>query len=353
MKTTNLKTPPFLRPGATIGITAPSFGCTIEPYISRFKEACRHFEQLGYKLKIGDTVYKSDGIGISTDPRVAARELCDFYCDPAVDAIISAGGGELMCETLSYVDFDRLRSAPAKWFMGYSDNTNFIFPLVTGCGVKAIYGSNISGFGKPWEEPEEDTLALLEGRKNEFWGYDMFQRPEDGTEAKEIDPLSPYVLKEKKVLKITVPKALVGPLSMSGVLIGGCLDVLTNLCGTRFDFVNQFNKENDRVIWILEACDLSPMGIRRAMWNLKEAGWFEKATGFVIGRPLAAWGQKTMGVDQYNAVTDIVGELNVPIIFDVDVGHIAPDIPLVMGAQACVKVEEGNISVGLISNLRY
>ena len=316
MKTTNLKTPPFLRPGATIGITAPSFGCTIEPYISRFKEACRHFEQLGYKLKIGDTVYKSDGIGISTDPRVAARELCDFYCDPAVDAIISAGGGELMCETLSYVDFDRLRSAPAKWFMGYSDNTNFIFPLVTGCGVKAIYGSNISGFGKPWEEPEEDTLALLEDLH-----YYTFDR-------KKID----FVIQYKNNI---IP-----------------IEVKANV-STNNNSLTKFNKENDRVIWILEACDLSPMGIRRAMWNLKEAGWFEKATGFVIGRPLAAWGQKTMGVDQYNAVTDIVGELNVPIIFDADVGHIAPDIPLVMGAQACVKVEEWNISVGLISNLRY
>ncbi|MCR5187976.1 MAG: hypothetical protein K6C97_03500, partial [Treponema sp.] len=67
-----IQTPPFLKKGNTIGITAPSFGCTIEPYITRFKDAVRQFEALGYKFKIGQTVYKNDGLGISTDPKVAA-----------------------------------------------------------------------------------------------------------------------------------------------------------------------------------------------------------------------------------------------------------------------------------------
>lgn len=323
-----IKTPPFLKVGDTIGITAPSFGCTIEPYISRFYEAKRQFEELGYNLKIGETVFKNDGIGISTNPKVAAKELTDFYCDSSINIIISAGGGELMCETLSHIDFEKIKNAPPKWFMGHSDNTNFIFPLVTCCNIKAIYGNNITGFGKPWENSENDAIAILKGEKNFVYGFDKFQNPEDDeTELKKVLKIFPQNAQNK----------------FNGILIGGCLDVLSEIAGTRFDFVKKFNDENQNVIWALEACDLNPIDIRRAIWHLKECDWFKNASGFLIGRPLAAWKKEILGVNQYNAITDILGNLNVPIIMDADFGHISPDFPLVMGAETSVEVENGNI----------
>lgn len=323
-----IKTPPFLKVGNTIGITAPSFGCAEEPYLSYFKNAEERFKKLGYKLKIGETVFKNDGIGISTNPKDAAKELTDFYCDSSIDVIISASGGELMCETLSYVDFERIKNAPSKWFMGHSDNTNFIFPLVTGCGVKSIYGTNFSGFGRNWEQSQKDALEILEGKKNSVWGYPDFYLSDEQ--------------KEKKELKIYPQDAC--DINFSGILLGGCLDVLNNLCGTRFDFMEKFNSENQKIIWALEACDLSPMDIRRSVWHLKESGWFEKASGFIIGRPLTAWKRDFMGVNQYNAIIDVLKDLNVPIIMDADIGHINPDMPLVMGAETKVKIENGNIN---------
>ena len=67
------------------------------------------------------------------------------------DAIISCGGGELMCEILRYVDFERIAQAKPKWFMGYSDNTNLTFLLTTLCDTAAIYGPCAASFGmKPW-----------------------------------------------------------------------------------------------------------------------------------------------------------------------------------------------------------
>lgn len=324
-----IKTPPFFKVGDTIGITAPSFGCTIEPYISRFYEAKRHFEELGYNLKIGETVFKNDGIGISTNPKVAAKELTDFYCDSSINIIISAGGGELMCETLSHIDFEKIKNAPPKWFMGHSDNTNFIFPLVTSCNVKAIYGNNITGFGKPWENPENDAVTILKGEKKFVCGYDKFQNPDDDeTELKKVLETFPQNTQNIK---------------FNGILIGGCLDVLSEIAGTRFDFVKKFNDENQNVIWALEACDLNPLDIRRAIWHLKECDWFKNASGFLIGRPLAAWKKEILGVNQYNAITDILGNLNVPIIMDADFGHTSPDFPLVMGAETSVEIENGNI----------
>lgn len=331
-----------LKKGMTIGVAAPSFGCTIEPYVSRFNEALKKFAEYGYKVKVGDCCYKSDGIGISTNPKDAAAELTEFYCDPKIDAVFSCGGGELMCETISYVDFDRIKAAPAKWFMGYSDNTNFIYPLVTKCGVAAIYGNNFPGFGKPWEEPELDTWKLLEGKDFILHGYEKFQSPE----TEEADPLAKYILNEKKILKVWKDGGFTKErIEFSGTLIGGCLDVLAGLAGTHFDGIKDFNRKNPQSIWILESCDLSPMDIRRAIWRLDECGFFENAAGFLVGRPLAAWKQEMMGVNQYNAVSDLLEKYHVPIVFDADVGHIDPAMPLIMGAEGKVFVCGNDLTV--------
>lgn len=336
-----IKFPEFIAPGATIGITAPSFGATTEPYITRFNYAVSAFKKAGYKLKIGETCHKSDGLGISTSPEAAAHELMDFYLDDSLDAIISCGGGEMMCETISCIDFEHLSKAKAKWFMGYSDNTNFIFPMAVMCHTAGIYGPTITGFGKPWERPENDALGLLEGKINCVRGYEYFQSPEADEKISAQNPLAPYEFDEKQVLKTFVPKGgkLVltdSTVSFSGILLGGCLDVLANLVGTRFDSVNDFNRNSDKIVWVLEECDGNPMEIRRQIWHLQEAGWFDKACGFVIGRPLAAFRQSVMGVDCYNAVTDIIAKLNVPVIMDADVGHISPAMPLVIGAETKV-----------------
>ena len=87
------------------------------------------------------------------------------------------------------------------------------------------------------------------------------------------------------------------------------------------------------------------MSIRRALWNLDRAGWFKYAKGFIIGRPLAAYKQELMGLDQYNAVTGILGKYNVPIIMDADVGHLPPAMPIISGAMVDVTVEGGNLSL--------
>ena len=76
---------------------------------------------------------------------------------------------------------------------------------------------------------------------------------------------------------------------MRGRLLGGCVDCLVNLLGTKCDYVNQFNEryKEDGIIWFLECCDLNVMGIRRAMWQMKNAGWLDRTKGFLIGRPPA------------------------------------------------------------------
>lgn len=339
----NIRIPPSIEKGCTIAVTAPSFGCTTEPYTSRFFVARKKFESLGYKISAGETVFRSDGKGISTDPQRAAKELEDFYCSSENSAVISAGGGELMCETAGFIDFERIAEAKPKWFMGYSDNTNFLFPLVTKCRTAAIYGPTITGFGKKWEKPELYSVGLLEGKIKESSGFEKFQLPQNDSSSTDNLENSTYRLTEEKVLKIFPEKS--GPVRMEGILLGGCLDVLSNLCGTTLDDVEKFNRDAEKVIWILESCDGNPAEIRRQVWHLKNAGWFSKASGFLIGRPLASLGKEIFGINQYNAAADILSELNCPIVMDADVGHVDPAVPFAMGIFAEISADSHNFTV--------
>ena len=127
---------------------------------------------------------------------------------------------------------------------------------------------------------------------------------------------------------------------MEGRLLGGCLDCLINLAGTRYDKVKRFNREyeKDGILWFLEACDLSPIGIRRAMWQLDHAGWFENAAGFIIGRP-GCGTEPSMGMDAHQAVLEVLKPYHVPVILDCDIGHLPPQIPMITGALAKVETE--------------
>ena len=104
------------------------------------------------------------------------------------------------------------------------------------------------------------------------------------------------------------------------------------------------NIKEDGFVWFLEACDLNVFAIRRAIWQMEHAGWFQYVKGFLIGRPLQ-FGQKFGELDQYRAVTDLLGKYNVPIVMDLDIGHLHPAMPLIVGSYAKVAVEGNEIEI--------
>ena len=48
-----------------------------------------------------------------------------------------------------------------------------------------------------------------------------------------------------------------------------------------------------------------------------------------------------MGLDHYRAVIDVLGEFGVPIVMDADIGHLPPQMPLLMGSHASVTADAG------------
>ncbi len=340
-----MRYPKFLEPHDTIGFVAPSFGCNMEPYKSAFDNALKKFSEKGFSTVCGPNVYASHGVGISATPKECGEEFAYAYVtQKESDVLISCGGGELMCEILGSVDFEKVREATPKWFMGYSDNTNLTFLLPTLCDTAAIYGPCAPAFGmEPWHEAIEDAFSLLQGKKLSMKGYPLYE-----TESlkDETHPLEPYNVTEKRHISAFNGNVKIEETSFSGRLIGGCLDCLANLVGTKYDRVREFNERyrEDGVIWFLEACDLNVFSIRRAIWNLKNAGWFEQAKGFLIGRPLA--GQEEMfGLDNHKAVMAMLQDLQVPVLMDLDIGHLPPMMPLISGAMANVRLQGQEMEV--------
>ena len=347
-----MRYPEFLKKSDTIGFVAPSFGCNTEPYKSAFENALRKFRALGHGTLLGPNVYEGSGIGISASPESCGKELTEGFLSEESQALISCGGGELMCEILDHVDFERIRNARPKWYMGYSDNTNFTFLLNTLCDMASIYGPCAPSFGmEPWHEAVEDAWALLHGEKTVFTGYPLFEME---SLKDEEHPLEPYHVTETRRIRVYAPDGegsgqllpTDDPVEISGRLTGGCMDILVNLLGTKYDRVRSFSERyrDDGIIWFLEACDLNVFGIRRAVWQMQHAGWFEHVKGFLIGRPLC-FGQEMMNLDQYRAVTDLLAGYGVPVIMDLDIGHMPPMIPVVSGAMASVKAAGGDFRI--------
>lgn len=336
-----MRYPDFLKEYGTIGFVAPSFGCNTEPYRTAFLHALQKFREEGYQTDLGPNCFEGSGIGISNTPQLCGKELNDSYCSEDSDVLISCGGGELMCEDLDYVDFERIKRAKPKWFMGYSDNTNLTFLLPTICDVASVYGPCAAVFGmEPRHPAVADAFDLLRGKKLTMTGYDLWERESLKSEE---NPLAAYHVTEPRILRC-FPDAR--EIHMEGRLLGGCMDCLVNLLGTVYDHVDSFNEryKEDGVIWFLESCDLNVMAIRRAVWQMVHAGWFQYTRGFLIGRPYC-FGQELMGLDQYHAVCDLLQPFGVPVVMDVDLGHLPPMMPLVSGSYGTVDVNGNDIEV--------
>ncbi len=330
-----MRYPKFLQEKGTIGFVAPSFGCATEPYRNTFENAQRKFRKMGYSCDLGPNCYESAGIGISNTPEKCGEEINWVFAAATNDAVISCGGGELMCEILDYVDFEQIRQNSPKWYMGFSDNTNLTFLLPTLCDTAAIYGPCAGTFGQnQWHKSVQDAYDMITGQKLTVKSYKKWER--EGFKS----PTNPYVsyhTTERTQIRVygAPEETEEGAFTIRGRLLGGCMDCLVNLLGTKYDNVKAFNEKyaQDGILWFIEACDLNVFGIRRAVWQMQHAGWFEHVKGFLIGRPLCC-GQEIMGLDQYRAVYDLLAQYQVPVIMDVDLGHLPPSMPLICGAMA-------------------
>lgn len=323
-----------------INLIAPSFGCTTEPYVSRLDMAIKHFKDYDIDVIEGPNIRSSIGYR-SNSNELCAKEFMDAYKEN--NFILSVGGGNLLYEILDDIDFNSLKDLEPTYFMGYSDNTNISFLLTTLIDVASIYGYNAPEFGSlELNNSMLNQLFLMKGEMLKFRGYDKFELE---SLKSDTNPYCGYNLDTNKELLLVNSDNI----DIEGRLIGGCLDCITYLVGTKYDKVDEFNEKykNDGIIWFLESCDLDAASLKVSLLHLKRAGWFKYLKGFLIGRPYM-YNNEFFGLTMNQAVIDVLKDFNVPIIINADFGHLKPALPIICGSIGHIKASNNDLEIEYI-----
>lgn len=306
-----------------IYLVAPSFGCSNTLYKQRLEKSILNMSKY-FEIIKGQNIFLNEGFINSNTLENQKKELDKAFLSDA-DIIYSVGGGELQFELLNYINFKKYKN---KIFCGYSDNTNIIFVLTTIYKQKCIYTSNFASFYMDeLKYTEYDTLRMI-NNETKFIGYLKYQ----SIKSEQIFP--EYTLDKNKVI------TAVNFESEEGILLGGCIDSLKTLCGTKFDKMKKYKKEN---IFLLEACDLNALDIRRSILQFYYAGWFKKTKAILIGRFINNY--DLFGYSYIELIRNLYDQIKIPMLLDIDLGHINPQLPFYMGKKAKITFINKNIIV--------
>ncbi|MEH7113245.1 S66 peptidase family protein [Neobacillus niacini] len=324
---------PILEKSATIGVTAPSSG--VEPELHDLvKLSCSRLEKQGFRVICGDTVWTQKKAKSSLATK-RAHEFNGMMQDDTIDLIIPPWGGELLIEVLDKIDFASLKN---KWILGYSDTSLLLLATTLKMGLATAHGTNLIDLRG---EYSDETTSMWKSVLSTEAGASIKQYSSIKFQKKwQHDQPSPCVfhLTESTIWK-TVPGDKV---KAEGRLLGGCIDIIRHLIGTPYGDVQNFRKKfinNDPIMWYLENCELKTTDLRRSLVQMKLAGWFENTSCIMFGRSTA--NEPVEGYTLEDVYQDLYTELQIPIVYDIDCGHVPPQITFVNGAYGVVEVEDG------------
>lgn len=342
--------PKPLRTGGLIAVTAPSSGVS-GPAIARLDLVLQHLRSLGYRIVEGKCL-RSEYKNASAPREQRAQELMQFLNDPHVSAIIPPWGGELATELLELINFERLRSVPPKWVLGYSDLSTLQLPLTLISGWATAHGPNMMDLAPTQTDPL--TTSVFAVLASDFTSP---VRQESSTlyQKSWID----FTVRADAPLNLTEPtewKRLDGsvePVLVRGRLIGGCLDTIAWLAGSRFGDVPTFVQEAGHAgaILYLENVEMAPPALVRALLSMRRHRWFDGLSGLLVGRNSAPAPASPDALSYTEALAAVLGDLPYPVIYDVDIGHQPPQFTLINGAVAHVEFNAGRGSIAQLASV--
>ena len=336
-----MKYPKFLKEKNKIGVPAPSDGAYDEFKVNKFKHAKKYFEDNNYDLVLSNNLYKSV-MARSSDPITRAKEVNEMFKDKDIDFIICACGGEFLVEILPYIDFNIIKENP-KFIAGFSDSTALLFPITTKLDIATIYGNNFSSFGEEeFYKCHYDFLDIIKGNLIELESYPLYEE-ERKKKKTGLEGLNPTEKVEWKTLDGKEVKT-------KGRIIGGCFDIISSLIGTNYDGISEFNEKykDDGIIWYFDNCEITMEEVIRTLWKMNEFNYFKYTKAIIFGR----FGIEltNLGYTVKKCLEDsVLNKLNIPIIYDADISHKGPTLPIINGAIAHIECsnKKGKISYEL------
>lgn len=329
-----------------VAIVSLSSGIIGEDFVRHEVEiGVKRLEKFGMNVRFMPHAMK--GIEyVKNHPKDRAADLLYALKDPEVEMILCAIGGDDTYRLLPYLfGHGELAGAVSnKIFLGFSDTTvnHFMFHKV---GMKTFYGQS---FLSDLCELDKEMLPYTRGYFEELIRF--------GT-IREVRPSSVWYEERTDfgVDQIGVPLTshpdsgfvlLQGSPLFSGKILGGCIDTL-------YDFFNGdryadmpllcqkyglFPKKEDwaKKILLLESSEekMPPSKYEKAVAALKETGIFEVLSGVLVGKPM----DETYAREYRQILTDVIDSPDLPIVWNVNIGHAQPRCILPFGVKATVDV---------------
>lgn len=217
--------------------------------------------------------------------------------NPEIKAIICARGGYGVVHNLDRLAQLPLRDNP-KWIVGFSD-ISALHALMASNGIASIHASMCAAIQKGKDDPDNDALFRILAGERPAHIFDAHPYDRHGIAA--------------------------------GTLLGGNLAVLAELINTPYDIIKP------GTILFLEDVAEPIYKIERIFYQLKLSGVLENLAGLIVGQFT-----EYKPDDNYKAMEDMIRDITAnckyPIAFNVPVGHVDHNIPLIESAKVTLKV---------------
>ncbi len=278
--------PNKLQKGDTIGIIAPAGNVEEDKILNSVK----YFESLGYKIKLGKNIFKTDRYLAGNDDE-RLEDLHNAFADKDIKAIICARGGYGCLRLINKIDYDLIKNNP-KIFCGYSD--------ITALSLMSLKRSGLITFSSPMPKGDFQPENIDEFTAENFW----------------------QTLTNDKIT-ITAPNLKIyNEGKAEGILWGGNLATVCSLCGT--DFI-----PDEKFIFFAEDLNEPVYKIDRSFRQLLNIEQFRKnISAIILGDFLGTEEYKDQLEELFN---EIVHELNVPIYGGYQITHDKTKVTLPIG----------------------
>jgi muramoyltetrapeptide carboxypeptidase len=294
------KRPPALQPGDVVAVVAPAGPVPRDAFFRGLR-----ILEGRYLVQHDEALFSREGYFAGSDARRAA-ELNRYLRDPQVKAIVCARGGYGLLRILPLLDADALRARPRP-IVGFSDVTALLAWAHGAAGVRTIHGPVVTQLG---ELPAADAAALVR----------LLEEPA---------PTGPWF----REMTAVVPGRARGP------LLGGNLEVLSRLVGTRY------LPRLQGAILVLEEVGERPYRIDRTLTQLLLAGVLDGVAGVVVGRLEKCEEPDGSGPSAAEVVRERLAPLGVPFCVGAPVGHAERNKPFPFGAPALLDATAGTLEL--------
>ncbi|MER6262120.1 LD-carboxypeptidase [Streptomyces sp900105245] len=284
--------PARLAPGARVAVVAPS-GPVPEERLQAGLDVLRGWDLDPVVAPHVLDRHRDFGYLAGTDADRAA-DFQNAWCDPAVDAVLCARGGYGVQRMVDLLDWEAMRAAGPKVFVGFSDITVLHEAFATRLGLATLHGPMAAGI-----DFVKNTRAQEHLRATLFAPETVRTIASGGT-------------------------ALVSGRAR-GVTLGGCLCLLAAELGTPHARASAAGG-----LLCLEDVGEETYRLDRYLTQLLRAGWLDGVRGVLLG----SWENCAEYTEVRPLLADRLGALGVPVVEDFGFGHCAGALTIPFGATA-------------------